>query len=328
MKKHLNKAAIAALALAAAQALGAPLPSGVASASGQLHVTLEGRLKLEAVKEDGTRRLLADWFKNLITDQGLNRMGSNTWINSCQVGTGNTAPANTDTGLAAFVAGTATIQAQANGANGSAPYYGFITRTFRFAQGAAAGNLAEVGIGWATTGANLFSRALIKDAGGTPTTVTVAADEFLDVSYELRCYAPAETSVGPITISGTNYTFTIRPSLVTNSSNWAPNVSQAVQNPVSPCLGYNGAVGAVTAMPSGSAAVATSVNVQAYSNNSLQRDFQIFFDLNTGNLAGGISAMYFATTIGAFQFGIAPAFDKTATKLLTLNVRVSWARHV
>lgn len=325
MKKQVNRSAIAALALAAAQALGAPSP---AFAGGEIKVTLEGRIKLEAAKEDGSTRVLADWFNNLILDQGLNRMGSGTWISAAQVGTGNTAPANSDTGLSAYVAGTSTIQAQSQGANGAAPYYGFILRTFRFAQGAAAGNLAEVGIGWATSGSNLFSRALIKDAGGTPTTVTVAADEFLDVSYELRCYAPAETTLGPVTISGTDYTFVVRPSLVTNGSSWAPQITLAVSNTISSQVFYNGAIGAVTAQPSGVSSGVSSCTPQAYSNNSLQQDFQIFCDLNTANLSGGLSALFFGSTIGAFQCSISPPFNKTATKLLTLNVRVSWARHV
>lgn len=328
MKKSLNKAAIAALALAAAQALGAPSPAGAQLDAGTIRVTFEGRIKMEATKEDGSRRTLVDWFNNRILDQGLNRIGTNSWVTACQVGTGNTAPADTDAGLAVYVAGTSTLQASSSGANGAAPYYGFILRTFRFPQGAAAGNLAEVGLGWATSGSTLFSRALIKDAGGTPTTVTVAADEFLDVSYELRCYAPAEVVVGPVTISGVDYTFTVRASNTTSFSSWAPEVTTAVTNRINSQVVYNGAVGAVTAMPSGTQSVVTTCTPQAYVNNSLQRDFQVFLDLNTGNLAGGITALFFGSTIGAFQAGISPAIAKTSTKLLTLNYRVSWARHV
>ena len=36
----------------------------------------------------GSRRLCADWFDNLITNQGLDYIGSSsTWLSACQVGT-------------------------------------------------------------------------------------------------------------------------------------------------------------------------------------------------------------------------------------------------
>lgn len=293
-------------------------------------VTLGGLFKFEAVKADGTRRLLSDWQPNLILNAGLNRMGTGDFITYCQVGTGNTAPANSDTGLVARVAGTSTLQASSQGTNGGAPYYGYQQRTFRFAQGDAAGNLAEVGIGWGNTGATLFSRALIKDSGGTPTTIVVQADEFLDVSYELRMYAPAADAVSsPIAISGTDYTFTVRASNVTSTSYWVPANQLVGLNAVGVFPGYafNGAIAAVTAAPSGVQGASTSFTPQTYSNNSLQRDMIAYWDLNAGNLSGGITAFLFATSIGAFQVGVSPAMTKSATKLLNLTTRVSWARH-
>lgn len=295
-------------------------------------VTLAGKFKFEAVKADGTRRVLADWFDNLILNQGLNRIGTGTFFNACQVGTGSTPPANTDTALVALIAGTTTIQASTTGTAASAPYYGYALKTYRFAQGAAAGNLTEVGIGWATTGATLFSRALIKDGGGSPTTITVLSDEFLDVSYELRAYAPASDDVVNVVISGTGYDFTCRASLVTNATYWAPRDSAITYQNAGGVLAehscFNGAIGAVTAEPSGTSDAPDSVTKLSYSNNSYQADFEVFWDLNTGNLAGFISALTFASTIGTFQMGVSPDLEKTATKLLTLTYRVIWARHV
>jgi hypothetical protein len=57
-----------------------------------------GYYKLEAVKLDKagnevSRRVVADWFPNLITNQGLNRMGANAdYLSNCQVGSGSDAP--------------------------------------------------------------------------------------------------------------------------------------------------------------------------------------------------------------------------------------------
>lgn len=321
------------LALAVASALACiPSKAGtVTTPHGSVKVTMAGRIKCEAVRPDGTRRVLADWFDNLILDQGLNRIGTGSFLDACQVGTGSTAPANSDTALVARVAGTTTIQASATGTASSSPYYGYTQRTYRFAQGAAAGNLTEVGIGWSTTGATLFSRALIKDGGGSPTTITVLSDEFLDVSYELRSYAPVGDSSVDVVISGTTYTFTIRASNVTTATYWAPrNQAISYQNDgggLGAQSAYNGTIAAVTATPNGSSASPTSVNKLTYSNNSNQADFTVFWDLNAGNLSGGITALLFDSTLGGFQMGVSPALAKTGTKLLSLTYRVSWARH-
>ena len=152
-----------------------------------------GWFKIEATRPDGTRRVLADWFPNLILNGGLDRMGANPdYLSWCQVGSGSTAPVAAQTALVNRIAGTSTQQNNVSGAQASAPYYGWYRRTYRFAQGVAAGNLSEVGVGWATSG-SLFSRALILDGGGSPTTITVLSDEVLDVTYELRRYPGTET---------------------------------------------------------------------------------------------------------------------------------------
>lgn len=314
------------LALAVAAAVSPP-----ASADIGTRVTLAGRLKFEAVRADGTRRTLADWFDNLVLDQGLNRIGTGAFMSACQVGTGSTAPANSDTALATYLAGTSTIQTTVTGTASSSPYYGYIQRTYRFGMGVAAGNLTEVGIGWTTTTGNLFSRALIKDGGGSPTTITVLSDEFLDISYELRSYAPTTDSVATVTISGTDYEFTARAANVTTASWWAPK-DQAINylnnsGVLSEEAAYNGTIGAVTALPSGTSARPTTVTKQSYSNNSYRCDFSVYWDLDDGNLASNISALVFGSSLGSFQLGVTPDIAKDATKLLTLVYRITWARH-
>ena len=55
-------------------------------------------------------RRLAGPFKNIITDQGLDRMGANNgWMGSCQVGSGNNTPTASDTSLQTYVAGVTGI---------------------------------------------------------------------------------------------------------------------------------------------------------------------------------------------------------------------------
>lgn len=158
----------------------------------------------EVIEIPGSRKLKQDWSNNLILDAGLNRMGDTTsaWVNYCHVGTDNTVPTVSDTGLGGWVA-SKTFTTSAYSAKGSAPYYGYKNYSYRFGQGVAAGNLSEVSVGWSATNDSMYSRALIVDGAGDPTTITVLSDEYLDVFYELRCYPPDDLltpRAGSITI--------------------------------------------------------------------------------------------------------------------------------
>lgn len=154
------------------------------------------RFKLVARKastEEITRE--TGWFNNIVLDTGLAQMSVGTWLNRCCVGTGNSTPVATQTQLDTFKASTTTIQG--NPAGGmqltTLPYYDWLRVTYRFGEGVAAGNISEVGLGWGNV--NLWNRALIKDTNGNPTTITVLADEYLDVITEIRVY-PQETFSG------------------------------------------------------------------------------------------------------------------------------------
>ncbi len=174
-----------------------------------------GFYKLEAVKKSKsgkeTKRLLADWFPNLITTAGLNYMGTNRsyafntstrggWLTYCIVGSGNTTPAFTDSVLANKLAATSSMTAMTLTVESTSPYYRKMVLKYRFAEGVAAGNLAEVGIGWSSTAC--FSRALILDGGGNPTTITILSDEYLDVTYEYRIYPKETDDTGTVIFTG------------------------------------------------------------------------------------------------------------------------------
>ncbi|WP_312056812.1 hypothetical protein [Acinetobacter courvalinii] len=135
------------------------------------------------------------WFNNLVLDSGLSQMLTGSWSTLCMVGSGNSNPVASQTQLDAIVASTSTAQgANVGGMQTTVePYYHWIRRTFRFGEGAAAGNLREVGIGWANNAC--WNRALIRDANGNPTTLTILSDEYLDVVVEVRNYL-TRTSTG------------------------------------------------------------------------------------------------------------------------------------
>lgn len=154
------------------------------------------RFKLVARKAStGEITRETDWFQNIVLDTGLAQMSSGVWIDRCCVGTGNSTPVATQTQLDTFKASTTTIQGTVESGVQltTLPYYDWLRVTYRFGEGVAAGNISEVGMGWAN--ANLWNRALIKDNNGNPTTITVLSDEYLDVITEIRVY-PQETLSG------------------------------------------------------------------------------------------------------------------------------------
>lgn len=282
-----------------------------------------GYYKIEAVSEDGSRRLLADWFPNLILDQGLNRMGVGAdYLDWCQVGSGSTAPVATQTSLVSRVAGTGTKQSDVSANSGSSPYYARRTITYRFGIGVAAGVLAEVGVAWASEG-SLYSRALILDALGNPTTITVLATESLDVTYELRMYASVDATEGTITLKGVEHAVVQKTAM---AASWGLNDARLWASFASDILGYSGTVsGAITGEPTGNLGAA-SVGTAAYSSGSLEQVFNITAGLTDWNDVAGIGAIMLIAGWGRWQIGFTPKILKTSSDVLTLQVRTSWGR--
>lgn len=292
----------------------------------EINVTagLAGRYKLVVTRPDGSTRE-TEWFDNLILNNGLNRIGTGAIGSYCQVGSGSTAPLVTDTSLQSLVASAGAIS-QSDG-NGSTPYYGWHRRTYRFNAGVATGNLSEVGIGWTTGSSTLFSRALIRDGGGSPTTITVLADEVLDVIYELRLYPPETDSTFNLVINGTTYTVTCRTSNA-NPGKWSPSILFSHGPNYSPPMfyAYEGDIGAATGTPSGSSAN-SGLLWDAYSNNSYQYSGLATFGLSSANFPTSIGSFWlFVYGSWAFQFGVSPKIPKNATNVLKLRVTTTWAR--
>lgn len=297
----------------------------------KIEFQLSGHFTITAVDANtGESRELAA-FENLVLNNGLEQFGSDSpnILNYVVVGSGSSTPVVTQTTLDSVVASTQTQQSIENGTSGSAPYYTWTRKKWRFSQGAAAGNLSEVGIG--PTPTSLFSRSLIKDAGGSPTTVTVLATEYLDVQYELRVYVPTSDVVtNNVAIGGTSYTVTARPAFCSDYPTWSAYsmLSQGIRfDGGNPFIVYDGTLGAVTSAPSGNPSQSDGgATNNSYSNASHKRTGSIYFGLNNGNLTNGIKSMLLRGYGWTFQVEFSSAIPKDANKTLTLNLEVSWAR--
>ena len=300
----------------------------------KLEQQLAGRYKIEALKLDehgneipGSRRVAADWFNNLILDQGLDKYASiNTWMDYCHVGSGSTTPANSQTALVSLVAYTNTLAAtDTTGAAASSPYYAYIVRKYRFAAGVATGNLSEVGVGSSSSG-NLFSRALILDGVGSPTTITVLSDETLDVTYEFRCYVPETDTTGTITLDSVDYNWTARAARCATFSGTAWSMPASHSSVSATRFALTGAIGAITSEPSGTQQSVSTTAVGSYTNGTFQRDCTLTWGLAAGNDAAGIGAILFKIGIGCWQVGFDTNIPKTSSYELSLTFTMSWAR--
>jgi hypothetical protein len=308
-------------------------------------IRVAGEFRMRVHRPDGRCRLDTGWFPNLITDLGLNAPGASTNYSAISVGTGNTAPAVTDTTLVARVATATTDNGSGytsnNGTPGTADWYTSYLLALRFGQGAAAGNLAEIGVTLSATPFSTYSRALILDSSGNPTTITVLSDEFLDVSYNHRWYASSVDDVADtITVTGSgDHDIVIRPCEMDGGSNlWRPEWGWGTGTQSQLRSAYNGAIGSVTGRPAGTAGAASSGANSSYVSDSYQRAFSCTWNLTSGNLAGGISAFGIAFGSGrvspgsggsaaaAYQFSVDPVINKTASQILTMNFTHAWAR--
>lgn len=296
----------------------------------QIHQEIGARFKLVARKANGCVARETVWFKNLVLDTGLARMSVGTWIDRCCVGTGNSTPLATQISLDSFVASTTTKQSTSSVQNtSSAPYYYGASITWRFGQGVAAGNISEVGLGWSNS--DLWNRALIKDANGDPTTITVLSDEYLDVVSEIRVY-PAQNISGSFNLLDktgaviSTHTFTGVP-YITSGRN--ANFAQVYLGGTAyPMYIYTGTVGAITSTPSGTGYSITNLTKSYPTANSVRA--VVSLDLNdvvATHQSFRVSSYNMATDREGYQLQISPAIPKTSAQKMTYTFELSWGRY-
>lgn len=292
-------------------------------------IGFEGWFKFEAVNvRTGKRRPLADWFPNLILNNGLNLMGTTPPLGRAMVGTGTSTPTVSQTQLDARIASTVTIESTIYGSN-LIDNYAYVRRVFRFGVGVAAGNLTEVGVGNSDT--SCFSRALILDGGGSPTSVTVLSDEYLDVTYEVRSYPVVTDVLATINIAGVDYDTIIRPSQFgawgdLNHLRW-PTVTggmAATPSNASPNMRSAGTLGDYTVTAGGTSLANGSTAYLAYTNNSYELTQRLTFGLTQGSADFGILEFYNA--LGRWKISFDPVVPKRSTNIFTLDFKLAWAR--
>lgn len=309
-------------------------------------IEMQAYFKMQATNVDtGEVRELTDWFPNVVLDSGLVQMSQGTWYTGVNVGSGNSTPVITQTGLDTFVArSTNKIAGTAGRQTTTSPYYYWIKDTVQFGQGAAAGNLSEVALGWSNSGC--WNRALIKDSNGNPTTITILANEFLNVLVELRVYPNMNdvvTTVDLLDAVGGNvissHTVTVRPcmdaDLNTQSTTYNSTVGNgkvipyyygggeggSVANPI--C--YSGTLNEITSLPTTQLAAATKA--QPPTTYPTTTSMKCTTSLTISETNGSHRCCVFISPMGKFKCEYSPPITKDNTQTLSHSWTLSWGRY-
>lgn len=301
----------------------------------------------------GEAEQVAD-FPNLILDSGLDKMGTGKAIEGCAVGSGGSTPVVTQTALDAVVGVTTTTQVHGEGTSNytTEPYYSSYYRTYRFNAGQATGNLSEIGIGWGIdttqkTITGLWSRALIKDVNGNPTTITLLSDEVLDVKYTIQLIVPQNDVTGICKIGGEDYNFIVRPfnitvrelptnprgwNLVTFIGNYAGNFFQQFTDGAVLYVTKENLISKLSiTYPNGIVTAGSNATFRPYQSRSFQKILDSNISLNEGNVVGGIRTLILSLYGFKYQIQFSRVADgaaipKDATKVLNIPFIISWGR--
>lgn len=305
----------------------------------EFKIGLEGWMRLEVYEaESGQKTKDTGWFKNLITNQGLDAIAQQADVMAWfHVGTNDNPPQITDTWVTAWRASSNDIRSTIDGVQGVAPFYGYKRRTIRFDVGTASGNLQECAVGWSATTGTAFSHELIRNTVGDAIEITVQANEWLDFTYELRYYPPVDDFTSTCLIDGIQYSFTVRALNVTSTFYWSQYIGNQFYEQdafESYHRAYTGELAAVTAsQPLGTDATGTTtVTVATYVPGQYYRTFTVSASTTQWNVAGGvIRSLVLSCRGNRWQARFAKVSDntgipKTSAIGLQMTWRVAWAR--
>lgn len=309
----------------------------------KLKFEVQGRFQFKKTKKDGSTEL-SHWFDNIVLDQGLNSMATDTWISGVAVGTSNTTPVETQVQLGNEVARTTSSQGSTVTNAYSVDANNWIhshQSTYRFALGAFNNvNLSEVGIlAGQSAPYTLWNRALIKDINGNPTTITVLSDEILDVVCEVKVYVKTSDTTGSFNLldkqGNTIRTVqhTTRPANINQPHNVGIGMNVMNRTSFNYAMAYKSAtLGAITGTIGGTN-IGTfrdtlgNFSASTYVQNSYKIKFTLTAAVADMNDETGLSGLFIQGVLASYQIVFDSAIIKNNTQTFSLDYEISWGRY-
>ena len=315
------------------------------------NIGMTGEFRCVVKKSDGSTKIDTGYQKNLILNQGLDFFGSgnsNSMMDYCVIGSGNSQPSYTqnklDTTIAGVRGGDFSSKYDYDASRDGNLYKTNQVRKYTF-NGLNNVNISEVGL--AATYSNtsnyyLCTRALIKDTQGVPTTITVLSGEILEIYYKLWAVYDTTDKTGTLNLldgvgGSVAYNWRLRPARVGNryayitgegynglgcpvGANYTGGASQWF---------YTGEIQGISAEPLDSID-RLDLSLGNYTKDSYK--IVINISATVSKINGLIRSILVNTTLGTYQIRFGSVADdspinKTSTKTLDIPVEVSWDRY-
>lgn len=329
-----------------------------------MRVGIAGEFRCVVTKADGTIKTDTKYQRNLILNQGLDFFGGGKGSaanQACVIGAGNTIPAINQNSLANVVSiavGTNATFDTSYSPNPDNLYKMWSQNRYRF-EGLDNVNISEVGLvsstvagvsyGITTSNYYLTTRALIKDALGNPTSITILLGETLDIYYKLhKVVSVLEQSYIVNMLDGVGgsvpYNVVIKPAHV-GQSTWESGLTSAagsLSNTASPINFTNTELVDVVSYPAAGATLGGDAiwKDSAYVTGTYKKVFTLAVPLDALNNFPFKIVSFFpypgAATLGysflPFQARFGRVSDdapitKTNKEKLDMPFEVSWGRY-
>lgn len=312
-----------------------------------MHSAFAGEVRF-VVENNGVEKLDTGFNKNIILNQGLHFFGGGNGADMmayCLVGAGNSEPIITQNQLDSCVAGVTGSVDSSNysyAPDSTNTYKCSLTKKYVFTT-LAGNNISEVGLAsqYSGPGSNyLCTRALIKDASGSPTVLSLIAGDTLTIYYKLWVVHSTLDTNQVISMSdgfGGSEQFNVKSRLAEVAdgyrNEWATGLPKAFGLAANNIIVGSGDLVEITSTPIGVTGNASESIIGAY-NNDFSRIATMKLDTGTGN--GSVRTIVTRSVsnhaFGFHQIRFGRVSDdapiaKDNTKELTIPIKFTWGRY-
>lgn len=320
-----------------------------------MNIGFAGEFKCVVKDKNGNIKQVLDWQKNLVLNNLLDFFGTESYDNAmayCVIGSGNSTPIPTQTQLDGIITKNTSVTeisrtSDYNPERDGNFYKCSVTKKFTF-ESIGAFNISELGLCRDYTSPSnykLATRALIKNIAGEPTTISLLADETLEVFYRLYqvwdirdVSGVVEQTDGDGVITRYNYISRLAMAGIShtyNSAYFLGNTFSIAKSPytvLSPRISSND-IGTIVSSPSSYIHQASNNWSPIYDNyitGSYKRSVKWELGLSEAN--DSIRSVTLGGSMGMWQFRYGKVSDdspivKNNTQKLTLVFEFSWGRY-